>query len=583
MSSLNRTLDMEGHTTTLLETVIDARYQLCVQLMKSVPQPPDGVVFCPRTFDGWSCWNDTLAGNTAYSPCPYFITGFDHTRMAHKVCNEDGSWFRHPLTNNSWSNYTTCIDLDDLMMRQLINTIYIAGYSVSLIALAISLVIFFHFRTLQCTRIRLHKNLFLSFILNNILWIAWYLEVAGKPETVFENKTGCQVLHIFLHYFMVANYCWMFSEGLYLHTLLVVAFVSEERLMKWFYLLGWGAPGLIVTVYAAIRGSSSSDTKHCWIDESHYTLILSTPVCISILANLVFLINIVRVLVTKLRANHVPADTNGTRKAVRATLILIPLLGLHYVLMPFRPAPGSNGELVYQVVTALVSSFQGFCVALLFCFCNTEVTTAMKKKWQQYQFNHGSTRFSLTTACVLSVNGGNSRGSTAPHGSSVLRRTFSRGNHHHRQDMLEIPGEGSPWANTRSIVMENPSLLMETRSVVEEDYFGSREDCVGGESQHSALVEMQAVGDVRNNVVVETHNYAKVEKVVLVDPPNIVVVEPDYCSLLENGAMEDTEGGDTTAGGGRRGEGGVLNPVGDVMEGGEALELSPVKASVHQS
>ncbi|XP_064095215.1 uncharacterized protein LOC135207418 [Macrobrachium nipponense] len=325
--------------------------------------------------------------------------------MAHKVCNEDGSWFRHPETNLTWSNYTTCIDLEDLMIRQLINNIYRAGYAVSLIALVISLFIFFYFRSLQCTRIRLHKNLFVSFILNNILWIVWYLEVADKPETVFNNTTGCQVLHILLHYFLVSNYYWMFSEGLYLHTLLVVAFVTEDHMMRWFYLLGWGAPAIIVAVYAGVRGTSTSDTQHCWIEESHYTLLLSIPVCLSILANLVFLINIVRVLVTKLRANHVPADTNGTRKAVRATLILIPLLGLHYVLMPFRPAPGSSGELVYQIVSALASSFQGFCVALLFCFCNSEVTTAIKKRWVQYQFIHERPRFTQSASCALPVNG----------------------------------------------------------------------------------------------------------------------------------------------------------------------------------
>ncbi|XP_064104962.1 calcitonin gene-related peptide type 1 receptor-like [Macrobrachium nipponense] len=108
--------------------------------------------------------------------------------MAHKVCNEDGSWYRHPETNLTWSNYTTCIDFEDLKMRQLVNTIYIAGYAVSLIALVISLVIFFYFSSLQCTRIRLHKNLFVSFILNNVLWIAWYMEVASKPDTVFNNE-----------------------------------------------------------------------------------------------------------------------------------------------------------------------------------------------------------------------------------------------------------------------------------------------------------------------------------------------------------------------------------------------------------
>lgn len=32
---------------------------------------------CPPTFDGWSCWNATPVGHTAFAPCPFFITGFD--------------------------------------------------------------------------------------------------------------------------------------------------------------------------------------------------------------------------------------------------------------------------------------------------------------------------------------------------------------------------------------------------------------------------------------------------------------------------------------------------------------------------
>jgi len=46
------------------------------------------------------------------------------------------------------------------------------------------------------------------------------------------------------------------------------------------------------------------------------------------------------------------------RKAVRATLILIPLLGLQYVLTPFRPPPGSPGEAVYEILAAIFTSFQ---------------------------------------------------------------------------------------------------------------------------------------------------------------------------------------------------------------------------------
>lgn len=116
------------------------------------------------------------------------------------------------------------------------------------------------------------------------------------------------------------------------------------------------------------------------------------------------------------------------RKAVRATLILLPLLGLQYVLTPFKPPPGSAGEAIYEIFAAVSTSFQvsytrpqrrpsivnhrrcqclearvspvvvgvesrvrpdiesplmlslqGFCVSLLFCFCNAEVIAAIRK------------------------------------------------------------------------------------------------------------------------------------------------------------------------------------------------------------
>jgi len=41
-------------------------------------------LYCPPTFDGWSCWNATPAGRISVAPCPYFITGFDpQSNMRH--------------------------------------------------------------------------------------------------------------------------------------------------------------------------------------------------------------------------------------------------------------------------------------------------------------------------------------------------------------------------------------------------------------------------------------------------------------------------------------------------------------------
>ncbi|KAH6940343.1 hypothetical protein HPB50_026948 [Hyalomma asiaticum] len=161
--------------------------------------------------------------------------------QAHKLCTSNGTWFRHPVTGLVWSNYTACVDTHDLQFRNLVNSLYVTGYSISLVALVLSMLIFCYFRSLRCRRITIHKNLFTSFIINNLCWILWYIHIIAQPHVIAENPNWCQALHVVTQYFLLCNYLWMFCEGLYLHTLLVLAFIAEEKILKWFLLIGWGA------------------------------------------------------------------------------------------------------------------------------------------------------------------------------------------------------------------------------------------------------------------------------------------------------------------------------------------------------
>lgn len=53
-------------------------------------------------------------------------------------------------------------------------------------------------------------------------------------------QLSCKILHFFHQYMMACNYFWMLCEGIYLHTLIVVAVFTEEQHLRWYYLLGWG-------------------------------------------------------------------------------------------------------------------------------------------------------------------------------------------------------------------------------------------------------------------------------------------------------------------------------------------------------
>ncbi|GAB6018616.1 hypothetical protein CHUAL_000301 [Chamberlinius hualienensis] len=217
----------------------------------------------------------------------------------------------------------------------------------------------------------------------------------------------------------------MFCEGLYLHTILVIAFVDKESIMKWLYVIGWVIPIILTIVYAAVRNSFPEETEHCWINESLYCWIIKSPVYMSMLANLVFLINIVKVLVTKLRAVN-SSDTDQTIKAVRATIILIPLLGLHYFITPFRPEPKSSLEFAYGVVSAIVTSFQGFAVALLFCFFNAEIIFLIQKEWHCRKSCRGRTSSFMTSLTTLPNNNNDSWRNSSARRLSHLPRSSGK-------------------------------------------------------------------------------------------------------------------------------------------------------------
>ncbi|XP_055610774.1 calcitonin gene-related peptide type 1 receptor-like [Uranotaenia lowii] len=148
--------------------------------------------------------------------------------------------------------------------------------------------------------------------------------------------------------------------------------------MRWFVTIGWILPVLFVATYAAIRSNYTTDVEHCWMEESQAMWLLTVPVSLSLVASVVFLVNVVRVLLTKLSSTSPNPAPLGLKKATRATLILIPLFGLQHILLPFRPDKGCELERPYQVVSAVLISLQGACVSCLFCFANHDVIFAIR-------------------------------------------------------------------------------------------------------------------------------------------------------------------------------------------------------------
>ncbi|XP_021696796.1 diuretic hormone receptor isoform X1 [Aedes aegypti] len=266
--------------------------------------------------------------------------------------------------------------------------IYYSGYIVSLVALSLAVIVFVYFKDLRCLRNTIHANLFITYILSALMWIIILtLQLSGSQSGI----ASCVILVTLLHYFTLTNFFWMLVEGLYLYMLVVETFSGDNLRFNMYAAIGWGGPGVFVIMWVIAKGITISGLDQAttleidcsWMRESTVDWIFQGPVCAVLIINLVFLIRIMWVLITKLRSANT-VETRQYRKASKALLVLIPLLGITYLVVLAAPSEGVVSD-IFAVARALLLSTQGFSVSLFYCFLNSEVRLALRHRLERWR------------------------------------------------------------------------------------------------------------------------------------------------------------------------------------------------------
>ncbi|XP_045168245.2 corticotropin-releasing factor receptor 2-like isoform X2 [Mercenaria mercenaria] len=373
-------------------------HSLCLNLYTNESNlPDDGQLYCNSSWDNFSCWPRTLAGTSASIPCPGYLDGINVNNNATKYCNENGTWAEKAV-------YNLCVMEDETLpmdaeMPHLmaIRVIYNVGFCISTLALIIALFIFLYFRSLRCLRNSIHCHLIVTFIIKNIVWIIMRHSLMYMQDSAY--SWCCKMLTSIFNFAHATNFFWMFVEGLYLHVIIVWTYSADKIKLSYLLLIGWGLPSINIIAWIIVRAIYDND--HCWFPHAEgnsvYDYVYIGPILFVLFANIIFLSTIVWVLITKLRASH-SLETRQYRKAVKATIILFPLLGVTYVLFIIPPSDHPQVKIIFRYINAVLQSFQGLMVAIFYCFLNGEVKGVLKKKISRFNDARSlSTKYTRTS------------------------------------------------------------------------------------------------------------------------------------------------------------------------------------------
>ncbi|XP_025874910.1 growth hormone-releasing hormone receptor isoform X1 [Vulpes vulpes] len=375
----------------------------CLQAVEGMPNTTLG---CPRTWDGLLCWPMAGSGEWVTLSCPDFFSHFS---------SEPGA-VKRDCTITGWSEpfppYPVACPVPlELLSEEksyfsTVKIIYTLGHSISIVALFVAIAILVALRRLHCPRNYIHTQLFVTFILKAgavFLKDAALFHGENTDHCSFSTVL-CKVSVATSHFATMTNFSWLLVEAVYLTCLLASKSPSTRRAFWRLVLAGWGLPLLFTGMWVCCK--VAFEDVACWDldDSSPYWWIIKGPIVLSVGVNFGLFLNIIRILLRKLEPAQGSLHTEPQYwRLSKSTLLLIPLFGIHYVIFNFLPDSAGLG--IRLPLELGLGSFQGFIVAILYCFLNQEVRTEISRRWHGHNPELLPARRALTKWTVPSRSG----------------------------------------------------------------------------------------------------------------------------------------------------------------------------------
>ncbi|XP_074055637.1 adhesion G protein-coupled receptor D2 [Macrotis lagotis] len=305
---------------------------------------------------------------------------------------------------NHSTNFAILLQVYDVQRsseeKAVLKTLSFIGCGVSFCALITTFILFLAVGLPQSERTTVHKNLIFALAAAEALLMF--------SEWAKAKKVVCMVLTAFLHLFFMAAFTWMLVEGLLLWSKVIAVNRNEDQRMKFYYMIGWGLPVIIVGTTLASSFDGYMADHHCWLSlQKGVIWAFAGPVLFVLIVNTFILFRVVIVTVSSARRrSRMLSPQHSQEKQIRIqiwatvkpVLVLLPVLGLTWLSSML-----AHLSMAWAYMSIILNSLQGLYIFLVYAVYNSEVRLAIQRMKEKKK----ALLFTVSITCEMLREGRN--------------------------------------------------------------------------------------------------------------------------------------------------------------------------------
>ncbi|CAH3159307.1 unnamed protein product, partial [Pocillopora meandrina] len=171
---------------------------------------------------------------------------------------------------NHLTHFAVLMDYDGSLKltkedETVLKVITYVGLSLSIVGILLTLILYYCLTDVRQPLSQIRLSVSMSLGAGQIIFLA------GINAT--ENKAACVTIAALMQYFLMAAFCWMLIEAIYLY-LFVVKVYNINAKMHMYHVLSWGLPVIMVAISLGIAAGkeglqSYTSDKYCWLSSTN--------------------------------------------------------------------------------------------------------------------------------------------------------------------------------------------------------------------------------------------------------------------------------------------------------------------------